>query len=231
VNILCSRPLHLRHNATRSMTPLPRHQCLIYEGPPSRHLAMLAMILRQKLQQNFRCLYLNSIPMVASMRSCLAAAGVDIAQEVESGNLELTSDRQHLIDGTHFDAERLMQMLEDALNQALVDGYAGLWATGDMTWEFGPEKDFSKLLDYEWRLEEFFRTHAQIGGICQYHADTLPRTAVREGLQAHRGLFVTETLSLLNPHYCAPENFPPAAGSELEVDAFLDRLCSAGPAH
>jgi hypothetical protein len=33
----------------------------------------------------------------------------------------------------------MMGTLEDALEQALVDGYGGLWATGDMNWEMGRE--------------------------------------------------------------------------------------------
>jgi hypothetical protein len=52
---------------------------------------------------------------------------------------------------------------EDALDQALNDGYQGLWATGDMRWEFGPEKDFLKLLDYEWELEEFLQEPGTLG--------------------------------------------------------------------
>jgi hypothetical protein len=38
-------------------------------------------------------------------------------------------------------------MLEDALHQALHGGYRGLRATGDMSREFGPGRDFSKLLE------------------------------------------------------------------------------------
>jgi hypothetical protein len=44
-----------------------------------------------------------------------------------------------------------------------------------MTWEFGRARDFSRLLEYEWRLEEFFQKHPELEGICQYYADTLPR--------------------------------------------------------
>lgn len=94
--------------------------------------------MRQKLQQSFRCLYLNNSRMVAAMRSHLQAAQVDVTHEIEDGSLQLTSKRAHLIGGRHFDVERMIHMLEDALNQALVDGYAGLWATGDMTWEVRP---------------------------------------------------------------------------------------------
>jgi hypothetical protein len=81
------------------MEPAPRHQCLIYEGAPSRHLPALAAVMLQKLQQDYRCLYLNSLPMVAGMRSYLAAAGVDVAHQVGKASLVLSSDQRHLAGG------------------------------------------------------------------------------------------------------------------------------------
>jgi hypothetical protein len=193
---------------------------------------MLAAIMRQKLQNNIRCLYLNSIPMVAGMRSYLAAAGVDVVREAEDGSLTLSSALSHLVDGLYFDPSHMISTLETALDEALADGYDGLWATGDMTWELGPENDFSKLLEYEWRLEEFFRAHPQISGICQYHAETLPRSAVRTGLHSHPGLFVSETLSLMNPHYLHRAELPQENDPDQEVvDDFIDRLSSSGPAN
>jgi MEDS: MEthanogen/methylotroph, DcmR Sensory domain len=87
-----------------------------------------------------------------------------------------------------------------------MEGYEGLWATGDMSWEFGPQKDFSKLLEYETRLEEFFREHPTISGICQYHADTLPREVLSQGLLTHPSIFINETLSRINPHYLQATN-------------------------
>src|SRR5579872_4099452 len=121
------------------------HQCLIYEGSPSRYLPALAAAIKQKLNANYRCLYLNSPAMVAGMRSYLAAEDVDIVHYVENATLVLTSEQQHLING-HFNVDKLMDTLKYALDQALLDGYSGLWATGDMTWELGPHQDFSKLL-------------------------------------------------------------------------------------
>jgi hypothetical protein len=94
--------------------------------------------------------------MVAGMRCYLAAGGLDVAYEVEKASLILSSDQRHLANG-RFDVDRMMCTLEGALEQALNDGYTGLWATGDMTWELGPEKDFSKLLEYEWRWKSFSR--------------------------------------------------------------------------
>jgi hypothetical protein len=200
-----------------------RHQCLIYEGSPSRHLPTLAIVICEKLQQNYRCLYLHSEPMVAGMRSYLAATGVDVAYETAKTSLVLSSEPEHLIDG-RFDVERMIQSLSDSIDRALYDGYEGLWATGDMTWEFGPEQDFTRLREYEWRLEELFRKRPRLGGICQYHSDTLPREAVRKGLLTHPQLFISETLTIINPHYLSPIAFTRDSGEHLDVDSAIESL-------
>lgn len=182
------------------MGDLPRHQCLIYTGSPAGYLPQLAGAIRRKLDGNFRCLYLNSPPMVAGLRSYLAATGIDVAREVSSGNLVLSSDQGHLVDGS-FVIGRMLDTLENAVAEALNNGYKGLFATGDINWEFGATKDFSKLLDYEWTLEELFRRQPALCGICQYHADTLPSHVVADAQHAHQALFINETLSRLNPSY------------------------------
>lgn len=209
------------------MEPVPRHRCLVYEGSPARHLPVLAAALSEMLGRGCRCLYLNSPEMVAGMQSELSAKGVDVAAQIRRGALVLTSERNYLRDG-RFNAKAMLRGLEEALQRSLDDGYKGFWATGDMTWEFGPAQDFSELLEYEWQLEEFFETHPEIGGVCQYHADTLPREAMRHGLLTHQSIFINETLSLVNPHFLQPGLFKIQAEEQPEVisvlNSSLDRL-------
>ena len=180
--------------------PMTRHQCLVYDGSPATHLRALALVVRRKLNEHTRCIYLNSPPMVAGLRSYLFAEAVDVPKEISKGSLVLSSDRGHLQNGS-FDIDRMLSMLNDAMHQSLKEGYKGLWASGDMSWEFGPEKDFSKLLEYEWRLEAFLRQHPTLSGICQYHTDILPPEIVQQGLSTHQAIFVNDTLSRLNPQY------------------------------
>jgi hypothetical protein len=121
----------------------------------------------------------------------------------------------------------MISLLRDELTEALADGYRGLWATGDMTWEFGPERNFAKLADYEWQLENFFRHNPCLSGVCQYHVDTLPHELVRQGLAAHPALFVNETLSRINPHYL-PETAIDAGGpSQGDIDRALAGLLAS----
>jgi hypothetical protein len=205
------------------MDRTPQHQCLVYDGPPSRHLSALAAVMKQKLHEGNRCLFLNSEPMVAGMRSYLAATGVDVAEETARTSLVLSSSQDHLVNG-HFYLERMICTLQDALEQALSDGYEGIWATGDMTWELGPDKDFLKLLEYEFRLEQFLRDNPRISGICQYHAELIPQQFVRQGLLVHSSIFVNQTLSLLNPFYCQGEKEMKHTSLTTEMDMFVNRL-------
>ncbi|UWZ83847.1 MEDS domain-containing protein [Occallatibacter riparius] len=206
------------------MEPASRHQCLIYGGPPSRHLPALAALLRQKLHQNFRCLYFNSPPMVTGLQSYLAAAGLDVNHELKKGSLLLSSDQGHLVDGL-FHADTMLEGLELAAHQAQSDGYEGLFAVGDMTWELGLDRDIKKLLQYEWKLEQLFHRCPALTGICMYHSDTLPRELVQHGTLSHGSIFVNQTLSIINPfhvHTGAPRQPVQTLGTE--VEAFLSRV-------
>jgi hypothetical protein len=182
------------------MNQFSRHRCIIYDGPPSVHLAPVAATVMERLRTNHRCLYLNSPPMVAGLRTHLAAAGIDLNETVSRGALVLSSNQDHLIDG-EFDADRMLTLLADAVAQAIADGYDGLWASGDMLWEFGSERNLAKLLAYEVGLEELFEAQPALCGICQYHRDLLPVSAIQVALYAHPTIYVNETLSRLNPHY------------------------------
>lgn len=99
---------------------------------------------------------------------------------------------------------RMLGMLKDAMGQALKDGYTALWATSDMMWELGSEKNLEKLLEYECGLEELLRKHPALGGICQYHKENLPISAIQVALYTHQSVYVNQTLSRVNPFYTQP---------------------------
>lgn len=162
--------------------------------------------------------------MVAGIRSCLAAAGLNVEAEVDRGALVLSSDT-HLVNGW-FDPDAMLQMLSDTVQQALAEGYTGLFATGDMTWEFGGRDNLARLLEYECGLELLFRTLPNLFGLCQYHRDTLPPDTIQSAIYAHQEVFVNETLSRINPYYVPPEALVCGAPnlSPTQVEGILHRF-------
>lgn len=204
-----------------------RHQCLIYSGSPEQQLPALAAQTLKKLYEHYRCVHMNSPAMLAGLETQLAALGVDVAQECAQGSLVLMPGQDHLVNG-HFDVDSMLKALEDAIDSALNDGYRGLWASGDMSWEFGPQKDFKRLVEYEWRLEELFKKRSALSGICQYNFDTLPRETMRDGLESHTSLFVNETLSMVNPYYVRRPLFTHGTMTITTLDSAIEDLCKLG---
>lgn len=91
--------------------------------------------------------------------------------------------------------------MAEAARQAIEDGYDGLWASGDMAWEFGDEKNYAKLLEYEHALDALFEREPALHGVCQYDIGALPSEVIQWGLMSHRALYVNGTQWRANPHY------------------------------
>ncbi|HMG84466.1 MAG TPA: hypothetical protein VK574_01910 [Terracidiphilus sp.] len=87
-----------------------------------------------------------------------------------------------------------------------------------------PDKDFSKLLEYECRLEEFIREHPQIGDVYQYHIETMPRKILRDGVVSHPSIFINQTLSMINPIYRHSASIANAQSGAPELDSFIHRI-------
>jgi hypothetical protein len=185
------------------MSEAIRHQCMIYEGLPVAHLPRLAPILLKKLSERHRCMFLGSPTVTARMRLLLAEAGCGVSEEIKRGALVLSADQSHLAEGV-FDPDKMLSMLAQAVDKALEDGFKGLWATGDMTWEFGREENLPKLLQYECGLEKLFRIQPALSGICQYHKDTLPLDMIGNALYTHQAIYINHTLQRVNPFYLQP---------------------------
>lgn len=203
-----------------------RHQCFLHEGASPRQLSSLAAVVRTRLEENCRCIYLDCPSALAAIRAHLECEGIQVERQVSMKRLVLSAEREHLKRG-RFDPARMMESLADAYDQALNHGCEGLWASGDMAWELGPHMDFSSLLEYERQLETFFRSHPRMSGICQYHAGTLTREAVRHGLLTHQSVFVTEDLSMENPYFLEPETCARQAAHPVLLDAAIGRLCES----
>lgn len=133
----------------------------------------------------------------------LRQRGVDTTSEMKRGALLLSSERSHLINGS-FDVQAMINGLCELIDDAVHDGFQGLYATGDMRWELGPDKNFDLLLEYEALLEKVFREKPLLG-ICQYHRDAIPAQTLKDALVTHRSTYIGDTLNRDNLFYMPPE--------------------------
>ncbi len=139
------------------------HVCSIYETAEDQ-LATAVAYVADGLRRRERCLYVAD--ELDTFRRWLGAAGIDVeSAERRTALLLRTKDQAHL-DGGHFDYERMLAMLNQAVEDALNAGFAGLRTCGDMTWLLDEAPGSQQVVEYEAQLSQFFATVRALG-LCQ----------------------------------------------------------------
>lgn len=175
------------------------HVCTLFSSPEEQ-LSAATDFIREGLARGERCLYVCAEQTPDEFRRALTAAGIDAPAEERRGALTLlTKETGHLAGGT-FDPSRMIAMLHQAVADALADGFSGLAAGGDMTWLLDEAPGSEEVLEYEARLNQFYKTHRALG-LCQYNRRRLPATFLGHGIATHPYIRISGPILLTNPYY------------------------------
>lgn len=161
------------------------HICALYETEDER-VAIAAEYVADGLRRGERCYYVaESRQAIDRLRMALRRGGIDVAEMVLRGALvEATHDEAHLING-QFDSERMLRLLNEAVERAMQDGFTGLRTCGDMSWLLEDAPGSAQVVEYESFLNRFFEgVPAQ--GMCQYDRRRLPPHLVDQALVTHK---------------------------------------------
>ena len=195
------------------------HVCTLFSSPEEQLSAAIEYI-QQGLGRNERCLYVCGEQTPDDFRAALQRAGIDVVREEDRGALVLlTKETGHLVGGT-FSASRMISMLQQAVEDSLEDGFAGLCAAGDMTWLLDDAPGSHEIVEYEALLNHFYSNNRALG-LCQYNCRRLPATILDHGIATHPTVRMAGPILLTNPFYELPEI---ATGRRANVDGVAEKL-------
>ena len=160
------------------------HICTVYDNADEQR-SVAAHYLADGLRRGERCLYVGeSRAALEQFRISLRDAGIDAEAAAGRGALiEKTSAEVHLLDGT-FECERMLDVLNEAVETALNDGFQGLRACGDMSWLLDDASGSDQVVAYEALLNQFFQG-VRAAGMCQYDRRRLPVEMIDHALATH----------------------------------------------
>jgi hypothetical protein len=194
------------------------HICALFETEEEQ-LAIAAGYVADGLRRGERCLYVTaSTAGLQRFREVLEALGVDTAAALKRGALvQATSAEAHLAGG-QFDPERMMGLLNEAVESALNDGFQGLRTCGDMSWLLENPEGADRVVEYEAFLNEFFKG-VRATGMCLFDRARLPPALIDHALATHPSVNV--------PGRLVPNRFfePAATGARVpQVDKVESKL-------
>jgi len=175
------------------------HVCALYDTREEQ-IAVATAYVADGLNRGERCLYVADSPTALYMFcESLDRFGVDSRSAVDRGALLLaTKHEAHLVDG-RFDCERMLRLLDDAVEKALNDGFVGLRTCGDMSWLLDNAPGSNQVLEYEALLSQFFQNVRAVG-MCQYDRHRVQATLLDHALATHPTV-VVEQRHKHNPFY------------------------------
>ena len=160
-----------------------QHLCLFHEGCTAAQDTIVPFF-RDGLARDERCLFIAEADSVGETLALLASCGIDARGAIDRGALQILSPRAAYLPHGRFEPQAMLEMLERRTDEALADGYAGLRASGDMSWALGPEAVTEQLIEYEAVLNDVASRRAFIA-ICRYDLHRFPPEIMRDILRVH----------------------------------------------
>jgi hypothetical protein len=165
------------------------HICALYETE-AEQLEVAAEYLADGLRAGERAFYVaGSEAALSRFRAVLNRQGINVPTMVKRGALvEATHAEAHLAGGS-FSSERMLRLLNEAIETALKDGFTGLRACGDMSWLLTEPEGAHLVVEYESLLNQFFNgVHG--AGMCQYDIRRLRPHLIEGALATHTSVVV-----------------------------------------
>jgi len=197
------------------------HVCMYYETPEEQ-LAIVRAYIAVGLKRGERCLYVADDRTIPEIVNALRSEGIDVNRERKRGALDLLTSRDAHLLGGRFDCEAMLKLLNDAVDEALKDGFKGLRAAGEMTWILKDAPGTGGAIEYEALMNEFYPRSPALG-LCLYHRARFEAETLREALRTHPRVVVHEHVCS-NPYFEPPAMFFKRASPRACFDHQIDQL-------
>ncbi|KXA99209.1 hypothetical protein AKJ40_03705, partial [candidate division MSBL1 archaeon SCGC-AAA259M10] len=191
---------------------LGRHLCCIYRDVEEQ-LSAMSLFMSLGVDRNEKCLYVVDDRTKEEVVDYFKGRGFDVEEFVESGRFEFRTKSESYLRNGYFDPDRMIDLLEDARDEALEEGYDGLRATGEMTWFFSDMPGVEKLMEYESKLNEFL-PDSKVMALCQYNEGRFSPEVLVDVLHTHPRVLLYDELHE-NPYYMPPRIFKAQMNGEV----------------
>ena len=176
------------------------HLCLIYESA-AEQTAALVPYFKAGLAAGERCLFVGHGTSCRRLERSLEEAGVNSRAEHDRGALVCLTQRESWLPGGRFDPGALMDLLRQAEQQALDDGFTGLRATWNMAWVLDGAAGSDRLMEYEAHLNRFL-AGSRTCALCRYSREASSADELQQALHTH-------PLAVLGEQICANAFYEP----------------------
>lgn len=202
------------------------HLCGFYRNEGER-LEMLAVYYKVGLDRGELCIFVTD-QKPNSLITNLLRYGLDVAEAVANKKFIILPIKPTYLPDYSFKSMRMLDNLQNFVNEAAAEKYPGVRGGGDMDWVADKPAGWQQVVDYEAKINQFIRTN-NFTGLCLFRDKLFDAEFVQRVIQTHQLVICGGNLHT-NPYYIPPKNpfkFEPNLVSEIEK--WLDKLDEIEP--
>ncbi|MBI5292926.1 MAG: MEDS domain-containing protein [Chloroflexi bacterium] len=176
--------------------PLNRHHCIFYERAEDLW-ALCIPLIHDNARSGFKWLYVADDHDGPNVQSALTAR---LQSPVPAG--EVVSARSLLFLDTPVSVNAIISQLRARAQNALDEGFSGLFLLVEMTWSLRTPFGVAYLTEYEARLHELL-SGMPLRTSCLYNRRVITEAMILDALRTHPGVYAADGLHG-NPHFLPP---------------------------
>jgi hypothetical protein len=179
-----------------------RHICAFFNSADEEHRVLRAFI-KEGFERGEKACHLVDPDLQEDHLRRLADAGIDVAQAMDTGQLELRRWHDAYLHDGRFDQDAMLALIEEVLQSGAASGYPLTRMVAHMEWALLDKPGVGDLVEYETRLNYVLPKYDD-PVICTYDLSKFSASVVIDIMRTHPVVIVGEVLQE-NPFFVPPD--------------------------
>lgn len=181
-----------------------QHVCAFFSSKEEEYRVLMPFI-KEGFERGERAFHVVDPEHRAKHLKCLDEAGIPVEEAERSGQLEVRRWQEAYLRDGHFKQERMIELIQEALNQGKSQGYPHTRLVANMEWALEDRPGVDDIVEYESRLNYVLPKYNDVV-VCTYDLAKFDATVVMDIMRTHPMVIVGGILQE-NPFYAPPDEF------------------------
>src|ERR1051326_7040217 len=192
-------PIHLAGRTLKK----PRHVCAFFNSRDEQNKVLMPFF-KEGMDRGEKIFHIVDARLREDHLCACREAGLDVDEAVSTGQFEVHHWEDAYLKDGHFDADRMLRTVEDALQKGH-EKYKLTRLMGNMEWALEPVPGVTDIVEYEAKLNYILPKYPE-PAVCVYDLNRHSGTVVMDILRTHPMVIIAGVLQD-NPLFVPPDEF------------------------
>jgi hypothetical protein len=181
-----------------------RHICAFFSSVDEQHRVLRSFV-KDGFERGDKAVHLVNPDLWEDHLRWLAEAGIDVAQAMGTGQLDLRRWQDAQLREDRFDQDAMLALLEEIFQSGAGAGYPLTRLIGQMEWALADKPGVDDLLEFETRVN-YVMARYDDPAICTYDLSKFSASVVMDIMRTHPAVIIGGLLQD-NPFFVPPDQF------------------------